>query len=178
MSGRAHFLKAALAIHSPTDANAKLGETLIAAKNRIYPWRAAEGPFTAIITEDKDAREQLQRDLGQHSLFDRLNLTAILPIDREVPLLCLKMQIVQTPGQPAAYECKLNNQPWSEGLTTLTNFHLPTSEHPILVTQYAFFRRAAKSRPPPQPAAAATKAASKVSVPAAVPAKRPWWKVW
>ena len=182
------FLQPALAMHSETAGDQ--GETRVSAQNRIYFWRLGSGPLL-VASEDKGVTGQLQKDLEASPLFTRLNLAAILPIQQEVPMLALKLQIIRPPAfidpaQTPVYECKINNKDWPQGLGMLKQFHLPPGSAAVRIAQGLFFRRGPKPNSPAAARVAATSTTAPASAsrqpasapPSAPAARRPWWKVW
>ncbi len=180
------YLKPALAMHA--EAAGEPGQTPVAALNRIYFWRMGAGPLV-VACDDKAIAARLQGELMESPLFRRLDLAAILPIQQELPMLCLKLQIRRPPAfidptQTVIYECKINNKDWPQGLEVLTRFQLPAGTAALRVAQCLFFRRGKN----PQSSATASPSSTSTlapgskqsgSVPPTPPArKRPWWKVW
>ncbi len=69
------LLKPALAIHSNSDANARLGETIKTQQSRVYSWRMAEGPVQ-VVADSAQESEEVNKELKARPLFDRLDFAA------------------------------------------------------------------------------------------------------
>lgn len=156
-------LPGALAVHSDKDTHARLGETQKG--SAVYSWRLAQG---VLWVKGPDA-DMVKRELAASSIFDRLNMAAVLPMDRDVPWHCIKIRISRDALGKVSQICRLNNEDWPAGLALLQRFNPPGTGE-LEVKQYLFVRRTGK-----RPLSAAPSAA-RPSAPA--PAKKPWWKVW
>ncbi len=172
-------LPAALAVHSDKDSHARLGETQKG--NAIFTWRLAQGVLWA---KGPDA-DEVKKELGSSNLFDRLGMAGALPLERELPWMCVKLQLARSEGGVVSQNCRLNNNEWPAGFELLKRFHLPGVKE-LEIKQYLFVRRTGKraaAKPAaPVPAAVARgpeqAVASAAVAPSTAPAKKPWWKVW
>ncbi len=180
------YLKPALAMHS--EAAGEPGQTPVAALNRTYFWRMGAGPLV-VACDDKAIAARLQGELMESPLFRRLDLAAILPIQQEIPMLCLKLQVTRPPvfidpAQRVTYECKLNNRDWPQGLEVVKRFQLPAGSAALRVTQCLFFRRGKHSHLPATGSPSPTSTHAPVSKQSGLRSdatrgqSRPWWKVW
>lgn len=171
-------LPPARAIHSDKDTQARLGETQI--DNALYAWRMAAGPLR-VTGPDADA---VLAELAKSDLFSRLNMAGALPLQRDMPWMCVKLHMTRGAeggGGAVTWDARINNAQWTAGSDLLRRFVLPGAK-PVDLRQYLFVRRTGKRAAAASAAARPAGAAGKsgVSAPAAgaTPGKKPWWKVW
>ena len=159
-------LPAAMAIHSDHDAHARLGETQLG--DRVYTWRLAQGALRAVGAD----ADTVMAELGKRGLFERLNLAAALPLQREWPWFCMKLRLGRAADGTLWREGRLNDGDWPAGSALLQRFVLPGIK-PLEIGQYLFLRRTGKR-------AAAHSGAVSPAVAESKPlaGKKSWWKVW